>query len=356
VKPTIQSKAVGINDNVGSGQEADVIGRKALQKRQDASTMAKSKLPNSVFKQKSVSTVGVLPIQCYRVWKELYKTGWKYSGGSMATHGNLGGLWHASVFRVDKDGNSKVDGLFSHGFHLTMEGQAPLPHVFFDDKGVYQAEMTMNHGQTVAYKALVGAAVLANDIDNAKALSGQALAFLGSEIEEDQRTAMEEAEAQKKVGAKEEEEIALQEAVAKLAAEQAAAAAQPEDEDASLEWLLKDAGFSGVLTPYRNQLKAYVEESGKEEAITYKKLIPLAKWYMGGKNAYWVINNEPPKALYQGFNKVPKVINWIKYENSKEKRTRCKDKLGIPIEIRSLRFNGYASYRLHPNAMKPPKV
>jgi hypothetical protein len=49
----------------------------------------------------------------------------------------MGPLWHASVFRVNRTGKSDKDGLFVDGFHLTLEGTAPLPHVFFDDKGNY---------------------------------------------------------------------------------------------------------------------------------------------------------------------------------------------------------------------------
>ena len=373
VRPTMQMKeGVPVNSDQALEHEADVMGTKALQMRRPVNTVSGVRAEAGMTVPRTGKTgeasqvqgepVGakcgkvrlnsLAVVQCFRNWKDLYKTGWKYSGGTMATYNKLGGLWHASVYRVERNGKSHPDGLFYNGFHLTMEGQAPLPHVFFDDQGQYQAQATNSHPQTKAYRESVGEKVLANDIAAARELSAQVLPLLGLQIENDQRVAMEEAEAQKKADKRDAEAEQLRLDAAQFAENQAMAAAQPEDEGLSLEWLLKDAGFTGVLTYYKTQLEGYLK--GQKEVIKSEELKPLIEWYVEGKKRGWPIE-EKPQVLFKGWGKEPNPITWQVYANCTEKRTRAGNN-GIPSEFRFLSFNGYASYRVHPEARKPKKV
>src|SRR5579871_1193520 len=188
------------------------------------------------------------PIQRFGDMSLLRKTGWRYSGGTIATHSGFDDLWHATVFRVDKTGASAADGLFYNGFHLTMpfgpSGSRIEPHVFFDSSGGYDEASTLGHRQTKDYITAVGKAQWDFDLGTAKALSENVVGLLGPVLSKDERAAIESARKEKQDVAKEQQEAAAAEAAKKLAQEQRAAA-DADDESKSIDLLLKDVSYIG---------------------------------------------------------------------------------------------------------------
>jgi hypothetical protein len=285
----------------------------------------------------------------------LYKLGWKYSGGTIATHSGLDPLWHATVFRVDKSGTATKDGLFYNGFHLTMTygpaGSRIEPHVFFDSSGKYVESATLGHKQTQDYITDVGKTQWAFDLATAKDLSTSVLAKLGPVLGDKQREEMETEQRAKKELAKDKEAVAAAEASAKEARETLKAAAAS-DESTSIDVLLKDVAFFGGT--YKAQFEKFV--AGEKTAIKDTKLKLVAEWYVGMRDTTKWIVSEDPKAAYKDWGKTPIKVVWPEYQNCLTQTWRAKASTGLMSEFRMLKFNGYASYKLHPKAKKPPRV
>lgn len=302
-----------------------------------------------------VARAGAPVIQRWGEFGELRNTGWKYSGGSMATQSNLDPLWHASVFKVKADGSSAKTGLFYDGFHLTMEYQAAEkinPHVFFDSAGTYVPNATVTHPQTVKYVAAVGAKQWAFDLATAKALAPAALQTLGPQMSQD---AARQIEVQKleALAIKEDAEEAQARAAAQAELQRQAVAASAAAEEVHIGELLKDVQFN--FGPYPGRFLSFVRGVDKS-AIKDTKLKEVADWYIqvSTNRGGWIVD-ETPQAAYTGWAKDPKTVVWQNYPNSQHQTWRAKDpKTTFMTEYRMLKFNGYASYKTHPNARKPP--
>ena len=297
-----------------------------------------------------------LPIQRFGEMSELRKTGWRYSGGTMATHSGIDTLWHASVFRVDKSGKPAADGLFYNGFHLTMPygpmGAARIePHVFFDSTGKYDAVATEGHTQTKNYLQAVGKTQFDFDLQTAKDLAKNVVAVLAPALTDEQREAMEKERAQKKEQAKEQEEQAAAAAAKQKELEQEKAAAAA-DEDSHIGTLLTDVRYTGGS--YKEQFKKYV--AGDKTAIKSENLKKVAEWYLAMRGTELWIITEDPKAAYKDWGKTPIKVAWPEYKNAESRTWRAKSDTGLMSEFRKLKFTGYASYKTHPKAKKPPAV
>ena len=287
----------------------------------------------------------VEPIQRWGEMRSLGQLGWKYSGGTMATT-QVDLLWHASVYRVDKDGKSAEDGLFYQGFHLTMDAPNSQPHVFFDEKGAYVEKRTLEHNGTKGYMELVGKAVWEQDLVIAKEHAATVfVSRLAKVLAKEDRVTIEE----KRSKAEREEDIAdeiagqKRDAAEKAEAEKLAGA---QDEETHIKTFLIDVRFFG--------LKYFKDFCDYLKGVPVKidsKLELKAVWYKKGRDRGWPI--EEKQAVYTGFDKKPREIKWVSYENCTERRRRQPDE-GIPKEFRQLKFKGYASYKLHPKALKPP--
>jgi hypothetical protein len=224
--------------------------------------------------------------------------------------------------------------------------------VFFDATGAYQESATLTHGQTKAYITDVGPTQWAFDLATAKALSASVMGKLGPVVGEQQREALENARRAKEEQARDESEIAAAQAAEKEAREVLAAAAAS-DEATSLDVLLKDVKYFGPT--YRAQFEKYV--GGDATAIKDTGLKKVAEWYVLMRDkAQWVVE-EVPKAAYKDWGKTPAKVEWPAYQNSLTKTWRAKStSTGLISEFRLVKFNGYASYKLHPRAKKPPSV
>ncbi len=286
----------------------------------------------------------------------LYKTNWKYSGGTIATNSAIDPLWHATVFRVDKSGTATANGLFYNGFHLTMEyreGDSRLdPHVFFDSSGEYDAAATLKHAKTKAYKTAVGDAQWAFDLGTAKDLAQSVLATLGPSLSEQERETIENEARAKKEKAKEEGEVEKAEALEKEK-QAALKAATAKDESTSIDVLLKDVRYLGG--PYKAQFMEYI--GGNKQAIKDTGLKKVAEWYLGGRDkGHWTVTEKPQAAYKSWTDKTPIKVTWPSYANSVSWTWRAKSETGLMSEHRQVTFNGYASYKLHPLARKPPQA
>jgi Domain of unknown function (DUF4157) len=302
-----------------------------------------------------------IEIQRWGEMKTLYKYGtWKYSGGSMATNTAMDPLWHASVFRVNQSGQSDNNGLFFNGFHLTMEYRKQQdrinPHVFFDAQGNYIEAETMKHGQTKAYIQEVGDPQWQFDLATATQKAPMVIPLLGPELQPLDMERMEQEEKEKRERQEGEEqqkaEIEAQKEKQRLASEAAA-----QDEDTSINALLTDVNFN--YGPYPGRFINYIKaEKGERDGIKIdKQLKAVADWYVHMRDDIWWVVSETPKAAYTGWNKTPANVVWEKYDNCEEKTWRSKNpSTGLMSEFRMLKFNGYASYKLHPKALKPPKT
>lgn len=306
--------------------------------------------------RKSMRQGETSPIQRWREMAPLYKSGWKFSGGNIATNSNMDPLWHATVFRVDKTGTPDNDGRFFNGFHLTMAygpSSARIePHVFFDASGTYDAGATLGHKQTKAYIADVGQTQWEFDLQTARDLSTTVVAKLGPVLTEEQRGKIEQDWKAERDRVKEQGEIAAAEEAAKEA-ERVLKAAAAQDEETSIRELLKDVKYTGG--PYYDQFVKYI--GGAKDAIKAAGLKKVADWYvMMRDEKKWVVS-EDPKNAYTNWGKTPIKVTWPEYQNCLTKTWRAKNpQTAFMSEFRMLKFNGYASYKLHPKAIQPPKV
>ena len=154
----------------------------------------------------------------------------------------------------------------------------------------------------------------------------------------------------KKDLAKEKSEVEKAEALKKAEQETLKAAAAV-DESTNVDVVLRDVKFPGPS--YKAQFMKYI--AGEKQAITDTKLVNVANWYLGGRDiGHWTVT-EKPKSLYKSWtDKTLVKVDWPSYPNSEAKTWRGKTEPGIMSEFRSVTFQGYASYRLHPLAKKPP--
>jgi hypothetical protein len=297
------------------------------------------------------------PVQRWREMSSLRKVGWKYSGGNIATNSNVDPLWHATVFGVNTRGQSEGEPLlFFNGFHLTMEYKAKedkvQPHVFFDAQGNYDQAKTTSHPQTRRYIQEVSDGQWQFDLTTAQDLSKGITATLGPILEEQERKRIEDEWVVEKQRKKDQEELDAIEA-AKKEKERLEAAALARDEETSIAELLKDVRFG--FGPYPKQFEAYV--AGDKAAVKDGKLKQVADWYLYMRDTMLWIVDETPQAAYTNWGRTPVKVVWKDYPNSLTRTWRAKNpQTTFMMEYRSLKFSGYASYKMHPKALQPPKV
>jgi hypothetical protein len=226
------------------------------------------------------------------------------------------------------------------------------PHVFFDASGNYDEGATLGHKQTQAYIGDVGQTQWAFDLQTAKDLSTDVVKNLGPVLTEEQRGKIEQDWQAEKDRVKEQSEVAAAEEAAKEA-QRVSQAAAALDEETSIKELLKDVVYPGPS--YYAQFMKYI--GGEPGAIKDTGLKKIADWYVWMRNTtQWVVVEDPQNA-YKDWGKTPVKVTWPRYQNCLTKTWRAKNpKTSFMSEHRMLKFNGYASYKMHPKALKPPKV
>jgi hypothetical protein len=302
-------------------------------------TLVASPLHRAMPTVKEPSPHGAVVIQGKGKYGELYKSGWKFSGGTMATY-DLRAHWHASVFRVTSSGSRSETGLFVDGFHLTNSAFEPgeQPHVFFSHAGELEEKRTRDHAQSRKFVVEHGKAALDAQIEEAVDLASAAVKVLGPDLsaeEEAQLEADEEARSQEKAraDAQRAEEAAAAAAAAQAEAEQSAS------EDEHIKLLLEDAKFSGTLSQFKLLLAG-------EDNARLPRLKKLAAWYKTRRDEGWVVTLGP-------VDKAPAIEE--REGATREQRSR-QVKHGKKQFTVTYTYKGYGTYRKDPNAEPIPEV